>query len=543
MRKVLRNIVACILIISVVMTTLATKVYVYAADSVTPGNMINIKVEGDDLSGTKMKLTDASGNVVASWEKVKSNIVYSNAINKPDSSGFDCDIYSIFGFKASDDVIGMSYKNSYTSWNKIFGTSLKLHYNTTYELKANLAKKEDTMVVPAGKQIICIGEEWAKKAVEVEMWFPDHEYSNISLNDNAGKQLVYTETSRKLNCAYERITGGIIRLDNAEKDVLYDKVTINLNEAFISPDCFNEKGQYVTDEHGTVDFSKEDTVTPVYGVMAISSGSVLNIVVPDENGCVEAYISREANRADINLNFRYGSVMVDASPVLMRVDRGYNITKTIKSVELPSTGVNVVNLKAGNYKLVEMLSTGETVASKTISVANSNQIQKFTYTAIGMTDTDDSGENATTKETQADAEAETPRQEDDATEGVSGTNSEGETSNDEAVGDETTDSGVTESGTTESETNQGGTTENGTAQGGATESGATETTVSESGEVVSEASTESDLVQDVDNSGSEGGNNWWWLWLLILLICGSVGGWLGYRRYSNNKDKETEKGQ
>lgn len=386
---------------------------VMAAETVTiqPGNVINIEVtETEKTSNSEMQLKDAGGNVIASW-KNESDVTYTNANNKPDSSGFKYNLRSLTKW-ADLTVWSVSHSENGKNAIRTAEGNIDVKYNSAYDITAlGYDSSLDTYVVPASTIMINIDEKWAEKALSAWM----RENGNVYYFDEyAGKKLEFTyDEASHSSYVYVKAEGtgmyyyGGRRNTLSTQPVLYVKKKIKLSEYY--PEYFNDDGTFVVaenyykgeiDENSVFDVRNDDIEGRKCSMLFILSGTVLNMAIPDENGCVDVYLEAKGGSMSVELRFGYKSQMT--SDVLDWVDTKVKVTKEIEAtaINLPKRGVNVINLDAGTYYLLEVSSSGQVVGKEKITVADKKGIQSFSYSGTDKEQaSDEKKETQTSEET------------------------------------------------------------------------------------------------------------------------------------------------
>lgn len=369
-------------------------------------NTVNFNVSGDFLEqGISYSLVDSDGTVYATWSQgyeSSGKTSYGYNLLKTDPVYVTVRDYVLgdewlFGRPDSSYVKSFSLENDSTgytiSWQKLPETLtsgyvvLTKSYTVTEEVYRTISGVDYTM--PAGKFALYVQSGYTESGdfarhLEIEDAGLDLYYKKY-----AGKITQFSDLSAGTYDATEYIIvydrgmdfggGASDIITVSDKAVEYVKVTQNISEL--------TKGNFNTD--GTCDyygyhFDLDDTSLSENGTVCnliIASGSIINVVRPDENGNVTFYLSKEDYMAHTSDSYyfeddsSYGSSAGSTYRVRAGAYDTY-VTSLKFPFEVPTSGITYYALPAGNYTLI---SNDENYyfENSAITIKDTTDIQKF----------------------------------------------------------------------------------------------------------------------------------------------------------------------
>lgn len=315
-----------------------------AEHTVAPDTYANFTVadsEGNLLSDASMQILDTDGNVIASWD---GNSMSSLNSTYAAGSSFSKPAQDLLDIPDVDNEIINRVKLDNTS----LGNTCYLKYGSTHTAALYYNTNEATsLTVPANKMLLNVDSRLSQKTSKFGIGIgPDiMDKKTYSCNEIIGKETLY-DMEAGVHKTYlcldsSAASGGNITI--SDKPVSYIKKTINLHE--VAPSYFNADGT-TTRHNEAFNFGIDEDKKKAF--MYIISGSVVNVVVPDENSDVTIYIESTTNKYSYATHFiSNNGTGGGTSGITLDFSNIYNAT--LNAVSLPSSGINLVDIEPGEY--------------------------------------------------------------------------------------------------------------------------------------------------------------------------------------------------
>ena len=236
-----------------------------------------------------------------------------------------------------------------------------------------LAYKADystALTVPANTFVTVVDSSWASRYYSGGVEINDVVYS---FNDNAGKTNYYSLAAGAYSfmISHGSGAGGWEGLSVSNTATEYVKMKVKLSDI---NSYFNTDGTF-TKESIVFNFGSDSKSQSA--VLVITSGAVVNAVVPDAQGYVEIYVDK-TTRAAIECHYIYDEGTASSTGGASCSDGyAYDFKEyTFQAVDFPDAGLNLSNVPAGTYTL--KLSDSSKVyesASQEFTVTESQDVQ------------------------------------------------------------------------------------------------------------------------------------------------------------------------
>ncbi len=313
------------------------------------GNVID-----NDSAG--MTLYNSDAKVVAKWRgNDASYLASSYKMNV--TLGFKRRLGDIIPRPAEKDAmvkyvrLGMNYDCDY---------EYPFYYGEERDVTVRYRLPEETVLtVPAGKILFNVDSRYHGRTGKYGIGIgPDTDNdAEFYFNDMAGQEVLVDMEPGSYKAfnlhtyTYSGSAGSGGSITVKDVPTYYIRKTINLSEC--SGGYFEEDGTYIKDDV-VYDFTKEteERRCTIY----IVSGSVVNAVLPDENGNVTIYVeeSSYAARYSTGYYYRIGNSNGSAGGVNGSNFELYNtIDATFRAMSVPETGIALVGLAEGEYTLFQ----------------------------------------------------------------------------------------------------------------------------------------------------------------------------------------------
>lgn len=374
---------------------------------------LNFSVSGeDDIDIAKMQfaLKNSKGDTVATFNgsdrKLKVDDRTLNDLSTVRSyeelAEIDRYIYDNF---VIDQFKGKSPTGSFNSVSgrtHYFNDDLCLKYNDKYYYKyvdRNKFEVVDTMTVPAGTIVADIDSRFVdiKDSTTQFHLNPsssedlkcDYDKNNvIKAIDHAGERISFHADHGGYGIGTKFVDSYAENCWSYDRETKYVKIRVPFNDAF--PGIFNDDLTLDTERFKEIVHfdlrgdSSVNTVTSVY-----FSGAAITLPIPDEEGCVEFWVSEETLAAKMSYTFSYrlssggwggggGTTVYAQLPKSIELINQYTF-------EFPQSGYCLYGLPADDYTLViddPVYSINYMVAPGKVTTTNTKSMQKAAFTVV-----------------------------------------------------------------------------------------------------------------------------------------------------------------
>ena len=362
---------AAIMSASAVSTVIAEDLTPDKTIKVAPSNLLNVQIvdeDGNQITNSTITMKDSSGNTVADWSSKYSFRTYNDSAIK--LAGYfnqstDCFLEAI----APDNVITEVQIPLGDGMAQVFrdGTiPCSDGQCTTFQISSYNTDVSTDLVVPAGKFALNVDSRWGNRSAEGELTLYHNTGSNVtsktySYNENAGglsyfdaEVADYKYSSKNEYYAWGTAVAGHIShtvVNVSDTATEYIKVRMKISEL---DSRFCDDGTVTFTDKGYDSLSLIGGTADNYAAMTITSGAIVNAVMPDADGYIEFYVDKETRQYRWNTAYHWYTV-TDAS-ISYRSWGEYgseqmvNTTNVqVQCADYPDEGITLMYVPADTY--------------------------------------------------------------------------------------------------------------------------------------------------------------------------------------------------
>ena len=350
-------------VMAAMMNVLPAHAVTYQEATVDYGNFVHIDVidSSNEPVDVNMKLMDADGICVAKFAGDGSDgDPWNNSEIRFDPASTDNTRYEV-GWADAEKYVPNGYKMLYKDeWPKGENTINQLHAGETEDVEIHYIPEEEPetdLTVPANTIAFYADPDHLSRITDTTFKMNSVTFNSKEIAAQP-QSIMYYQTDEITGYTTTRVSysSTLSTGDSTAAPLLHDTETeyilyrTHLSE--ISED-YTEDGKYLYD-NGTVQ-CEVDLVHDSEGnfsSMLIIGHSIVNMVIPDEDGYIEFYAEKNSRRASSQINFAVNNGEVKHSAVIMGI--AYAAEKsviTFKAPDFPDRGVNLYNVPAGSYTI------------------------------------------------------------------------------------------------------------------------------------------------------------------------------------------------
>lgn len=377
---------------------------------------MNVSVTGEEADGLEFKLVNSDGDIVASWtgsDYSSAEIAsgYTDITGLDDLSGLEVDAFTVgdsylYGYDADDLEYFYNYQD---------GELVRKYYSVPDKLELDLGHKYTlTTNIYQDIEATDLTLEAGQYAIAVDSGYAEKEYSSGIVFDWSDSSVKYEFNSLSGVNVYSDYDAGKYALgifirntsggNPYEAFNIYDcsteyaKVKINISD--LTGGYFNSDGTIEYSAFGetyTVDPRAKTTENGNVAFYFVS-GSVFTAPIPDEDGNVEIYVSKDTYSVNLYADFYVGTVSGGGKNAYSCNDPRELLTfETVvdTNLDIPETGITLYDIPAGEYT-IEIDSDEYVLENYTFTATDTTDLQ--TFNAVLKTVEDSSSEDSSSEE-------------------------------------------------------------------------------------------------------------------------------------------------
>lgn len=284
---------------------------------------------------------------------------------------------------------------------------MKLNKDYTYYYRPDFEADGEIMTVSANQCVVAIDPAYSNRARRTSAAIGSvHTVDALCFNDFAGQTITYNSVSTGEHAVgmIGQATGGNYAgtggwLQVEDHSVEYVKMTVNIGE--LSSKYFNNDATYTSTVDGvtrSIDLKGTGTAGN-YCHFYFLSGSVISAPIPDANGNVSVWVSKDDPRVGLATGFdtennwagggRNGTTVKNYTPEKVGIPVEIDFT-------LPDKGFSLYDIPSGEYTVVTDSEEYELVNSK-VNVTDTKDLQSLIVTVKEKSDETSSSDVSSSK--------------------------------------------------------------------------------------------------------------------------------------------------